>query len=559
MIEIKIQGKDVHVHEVGLKLLKLKTELSTRIGADVVSGKDYLSFPISALHAVKDMLPENSSLDPKLKNLLYKSNQHEIARIEALQLLNGESRIDLPEYWQSVLDPAQITATAAMTVQNLMGLCLFDEQGSGKTVMTIAAFDILRDRGEVDAMIVVCPKSMISEWQKGINVFCPDKYNIVLSEGNRKQKYGAALRSFDVLVVNYEGVEPMLISLLAIASAKKFLLVIDESYYLKNSESIRSAHTLRLRSECQRCFVLCGTPAPNTAHDLINQFNLADQGFTFGAFKKSREAEADWDKISMLTESRGLFIRRLKKDILTHVPKKNFHILTIELTGKQKKMYESARSELELELRNLNNETFKRILATYFQKRAALLQICSCPSIIDPTLSETSAKYLILDDLLSRLIGQGRKVILWSFYKRSLDELSSRYEKYNPVRVDGSVSANLRKEAVSLFQESRETMLFLGNPAAAGAGITLHSSYDAVYISYSNQAAHFLQSLDRIHRRGQLSDQVHYYFLICKDTIEENEIFRLRSKEIMQHDLLGDKIEWPTSLDDALEELRTHD
>lgn len=558
-MEIKIEDNDVRVYETGIKLLKLKTEMSSRIGSLITSGKNYISFPLSALHAVNDLLSENNSIDSAVKNQLEKFRLHKMARANALSIMEGEAVSNFPEHWRNILDPAQLTATAAMVVPYLLGLCLFDEQGSGKTVMTIGSFDILKDRGEVDAMIVVCPKSMISEWPKDIAQFCPNKYTIVTAEGNRKQKYDAALKDFDVLVTNYEGVEAMLVSLMASASSRKFLLVVDESYYLKNSDSVRSEHASRLRGKCQRCYVLCGTPAPNTAHDLINQFDLADLGFTFGAFKKSRDPEVDWDKIASLTETRGLFIRRLKTDILEHVAEKNFHVLRVDLTGKQKMMYESARSELELELKNLNNEAFKKKLVTYFQKRAALLQICSCPSAIDPTLSEIPAKYEALDELLQNLIGQGRKVIVWSFYKRSLDEIQNRYAKYNPVRVDGSIPTAARKDAVKLFQEDTQTMLFIGNPAAAGAGITLHSSYDAVYLSYSNQAAHYLQSLDRIHRRGQVSNEVNYYLLICKDTIEETEVIRLRGKEIRQHDLLGDHIKWPSSLDDALKELQAHE
>lgn len=558
-MEIKILGDDVHIYEVGLALLKLKTELSARIGSLVTSGKGYVSFPASALHDVNDLLTELHSADFELKSRLEKFREHDLARTCALSIMEGNSSFVFPNHWRNILDPAQITAAAAMTVTGLLGLCLFDEQGSGKTVMTIASFDVLKDHGDVDAMIVVCPKSMISEWPKDIVKFCSNKYKIVTAEGNRKQKYDAALKDFDVLVTNYEGVEVMLVSLMASASSRKFLLVIDESYYLKNSESLRSEITSRLRGTCKRCFVLCGTPAPNTAHDLVNQFDLADLGFTFGAFKKSKDPELDWSKIASLIDSRGLFIRRLKTDILDHVPEKNFHVLRVELTGKQKLMYEAARSELELELKNLNNETFRKKLVTYFQKRAALLQICSSPGAIDPTMSETPAKYQILDELLQDLIGQGRKVIVWSFYKRSLDEISSRYAQYNPVRVDGSIPSPVRKNAVRLFQDDPKTMLFIGNPAAAGAGITLHSSYDAIYVSYSNQAAHYLQSLDRIHRRGQVSDEVNYYLLICRDTIEETEVVQLRGKEIRQHDLLGDHIKWPTSLDDALEELESHE
>jgi SNF2 family DNA or RNA helicase len=263
----------------------------------------------------------------------------------------------------------------------------------------------------------------------------------------------------------------------------------------------------------------------------------------------------DRDKITALVEARGTFIRRLKADVLGEVPDKNFHVIRLPLKGRQALMYKKAKEGLEIELRGLDNTSFKRRLATYFQKRAALLQICSNPQSLDPTMTEVSAKMERLDELIELLIGSGRKVILWSFYKTSLDELASRYARFNPLRIDGSIGTSARREAVRLFQDDPSRMLFIGNPAAAGAGITLHAAFDAVYVSYSNQAAHYLQSLDRIHRRGQKSKEVNYYLLVCEGTIEETEVLRLRGKELNQHSLLGDDVPWPTSLDDALNEL----
>jgi SNF2 family DNA or RNA helicase len=557
-MRVRIDNDRVRIDSAGLELLKLKAEITKRIGSIMASGKDFISFPISSLSLVEDIISHDDS-DDSVRNALRQFQLHEDARKKALEVISANKPPSLQGIWTDILEPAQATAVEAMVVPNLLGLCLFDEQGSGKTVMTIAAFDILKQKEEVDAMIVICPKSMISEWPKDITRFLGSEYKIVIGDGNQQQKYETALSEFDVLVTNYEGVETMLVSLSAIASTHRYLLVVDESYYLKNRGSLRSEIAAKLRARCQRCFVLCGTPAPNSAYDLINQFDLADLGYTFGGFSKSANPADDWDNIASLVETKGLFIRRLKPEILQHVPEKNFHVLSVDLTGKQALMYEKARSALALELRSLNNETFKKHLTTYFQRRAALLQICSCPGAIDPTMSEIPVKYLVLDNLLESLIAQGRKVVLWSYYRKSIDELQDRYLKYNPVRIDGSItSSSERKDAVRSFQEDPSIMLFIGNPAAAGAGITLHAAYDAVYVSYSNQAAHYLQSLDRIHRRGQVSDEVNYYLLICKDTIEETEIVRLRGKELRQHDLLSDHIPWPTSLDDALGELTSH-
>jgi len=183
------------------------------------------------------------------------------------------------------------------------------------------------------------------------------------------------------------------------------------------------------------------------------------------------------------------------------------------------------------------------------------LQICAIPTNIDPTFSDTPVKYEELDKLLEKLFGEKRKVIIWTSYRASIDELTLRYARWNPLIIDGETSLAERKDAVDKFQNDSTRFLFIANPSAAGAGITLHASHDAIYMSYTNQAAHYLQSLDRIHRRGQRSECVNYYLFVCENTIEESEVQRLRAREIQQHDLLGDVVPWPTSLDDALAEL----
>lgn len=557
-MRISIDIGEVTIHVSGMRFLKLKSEIGKRIGKLLKTAKDTIIVPVSALTLIRDLLEDEAVDDADIRRHLEAFEHHRIAKDKALEIVENGGVEGVSIKWIEALDPAQATAVSAMTLPGILGLCLFDEQGSGKTVMSIAAFDLLKENDLVDAMIVVCPKSMVSEWPKDIQHFTTGKYKTVSADGDKRQKYEAAFKDFDILVTNYEGVNVMLTSLVASAATKRYLLVVDESYYLKNSDSVRSENVGRLRSHCQRCFVLCGTPAPNSAHDLVNQFDLADLGYTFSGFTKSKDPAEDWDQISGLVEARGLFIRRLKPEILQHVPEKNFHVIRVDLKGKQALMYDKARSDLELELKTLSNETFKKRLATYFQRRAALLQICACPDALDPTLSETPVKYAALDELLEKLVSEKRKVIVWSFFKQSLDEMMERYRRFNPVRVDGSVASPDRKAAVKFFQEDPKTMVFFGNPAAAGAGITLHASYDAIYVSYSNQAAHYLQSLDRIHRRGQVSDHVNYYLLVCRDTIEETEIIRLRGKEVRQHDLLGDHIPWPTSLDDALRELGSH-
>jgi SNF2 family DNA or RNA helicase len=551
-MEITFDKDYLSINTKGIAYLKLKSDIYNIIGNALIVSKENLKIPLSCVDMLYSLLSKvfnNGEYKPSVFDL------HSKARKIALDSLEKKQTDSITSYWNEILDIPQKYAVDAMVTKNLLGMCLFDEQGSGKTVMTIASFDILKEIDIIDSMIIICPKSMIQGWEEDIKKFLGNKYKTLIPTQNLGNKRDSLSNEYDILILNYESLESILVPLLAICSTNNTLLVIDESYYAKNKASIRSGNAVKLRDHCVRCFVLCGTPAPNSPYDLINQFNLADKGYTFSTFKSVGDEKKDKVIISDLINNRGTYIRRLKKDVFTSIPKKAFQIINIELKGYQKYLYEKAKKELELQLRTFDNRTFKKNLSTYFQKRSALLQICSIPKNIDPNYSETPSKYPYLDNLLGNLLLQGRKVIIWTYYKESVKELLSRYAKYKPLHIDGGSTMSERQDSIKYFQESDEYLLLIANPGAAGAGITLHASYDAIYFSYTNQAAHYLQSLDRIHRRGQKSKTVNYYLFVCNNTIEENEVIRLRARELQQHELLGDTIVWPSSLDEALSEL----
>ncbi len=139
--------------------------------------------------------------------------------------------------------------------------------------------------------------------------------------------------------------------------------------------------------------------------------------------------------------------------------------------------------------------------------------------------------------------------------RATLDALAERYASYGLVRIDGSVSSiDARIDAVDRFQRHPGTRVFLGNAAAAGAGITLTAAHHAIYESFSNQAAHYMQSVDRVHRRGQ-TEQVVSHVLIARDTIEDAEYTRLVEKERLGRELLGDSYEQPMTRERFLSEL----
>lgn len=557
-MKIWLDEDKVRIECVGLELLKLKALLASEGFDKISANKNTLTMAFSSWFHFSSKISfplEDLGIKKKTDSFF----KHADARKKIKEITDKKiNKTGIP-YWDNILEPLQANAVQCLVIQDLLGLCLFDEQGSGKTVMTIAAFDILFQRGELDSMIIVCPKTMVEEWKASVQKFA-SRFKPEVLDGTKSESYFKSVAENRILILNYEKAKEPTKSFLTTVSLKKTLLVVDESFYVKNESCMRSEGLKKLRNKCVKCYVLCGTPAPNSSHDLINQFNMADLEYTFGSFTKSKIPQDDNCEIQSLINTRGSYLRRLKEEILKNNPDKRFQTVLVEMKGRQLALYESARSKLELELKTLSNQTFKKQLASYFQKRAALLQICCCPSSVDETVCEETAKYYELDKLVSRLTGAGRKVVIWSFYKKSIDEIYERYKSYKAVKIDGSVTSNAdRKSRVTMFQEDPNVKIFVGNPAAAGAGITLHASSDTIYVSFSNQAAHYLQSLDRTHRRGQIAETVSYYFIICKNTIEENEILNLRRKELSQQNLLGDLVPINISLEDALKELRSRE
>ena len=457
-----------------------------------------------------------------------------------------------------ILDDHQIVNIAAMTLPNGFGLCLFDEQGAGKTVTTIFGYDLLVQRKYASRLLIVAPKSMLPEWEKDFTRFRPGLYVVKVIAGTGRAKRNTLRERADVYVTNFESVvsmEPNFRSLLR-GRPDETVLVVDESFFIKSSDAKRTRALRRLREWCGRAFVLCGTPAPNSPHDLVQQFSLVDFGTTFADVHLPDDRESAAPLVRKAINNRGIYVRHLKSKVLPGLPLRRFQRLYVPLRPEQEVLYGRLRDELVLDLNSVSDSQFRRSYSSFLARRTALLQICSNPGAVMQDYSEIPAKVLLLDDLLRRLINDdNEKVIVWSFYTSTIDLLVGRYSELGVVRYDGKVTeTSARSEAVRRFQEDESIRLFVGNPAAAGAGLTLHRARVAIYESMSSQAAHYLQSLDRIHRRGQTRD-VEYVVILCEDTLEITEYERLLRKQRMAGDLLGDKVTDPITRESFLRDL----
>jgi SNF2 family DNA or RNA helicase len=458
-----------------------------------------------------------------------------------------------------VLDRHQVVNVAAMTLSDSPGLCVFDEQGAGKTVTFIFALDLLVERDEVDQAIIVAPKSMVGEWPSDLARFRGGLYRTAVLSGAAKEKRRRLAEGADVFVTNFETAVSMEGELRALMRARpgRTVLAIDESFFIKSMDAKRTRALRRLREWAGRAYVLCGTPAPNAPGDLVQQFNLVDFGFCFDGIEVPKDRAEAAPVIQEAIEGRGLFVRHLKAEVLPELPLKRFQRVLVPMATEQASLYRATLEDLVHDVEDRDEAQFAQARMSFLARRAALLQICSNPAAVDPAYRETPAKLAAMDSLLERIVGRDReKVVVWSFYTASVTAIVERYAAHGTVRYDGAVDdVDARREAVRRFQEDDETMIFVANPAAAGAGLTLHRARVAIYESLSNQAAHYLQSLDRIHRRGQRRD-VEYVVMLCDGSLETIEYDRLVEKERAAQDLLGDRVTAPLTRETFLADVR---
>ena len=458
-----------------------------------------------------------------------------------------------------VLDQHQVVNVAAMTLPGSPGLCVFDEQGAGKTVTFIFAFDLLVERDQADLAVIVAPKSMIGEWPQDLERFRGDIYRTVVLTGTAKEKRRLLARGADIFVTNFETTVTMERELRGLMRARpgRTVLAVDESFFIKSLNAKRTRSLRRLREWAGRAYVLCGTPAPNSPTDLVQQFSLVDFGYCFGDVDVPTDRELATPVVQCAMEERGLFLRHLKSDVLPDLPAKRFQRMIVSMEEDQERLYRATLDDLIMDVESVDETGFAKRRTSFLARRATLLQICSNPSGVSESYEETPAKLVALDSLIKHLVDREReKVVIWSFYTASLSAIAGRYAHYGAVRYDGSVSdVRVRRDAVRRFQEDDETMVFVANPAAAGAGLTLHRARVAIYESLSNQAAHYLQSLDRIHRRGQ-ERAVEYVVVLCDGTLEVTEYDRLVGKEQAAQDLLGDHVDAPVTRETFLADVR---
>ena len=460
-------------------------------------------------------------------NLTWRGGDKLRTKIE--QLRKKPAAIAPPSNFRAQLRPYQIDGLNWLNFLSDAGLggILADDMGLGKTVQVLAHLTCEKARGRLKhPALVVAPTSLVGNWRDEASRFAPDLGVLVLHGANRAARY-EEIQQHDLVITTY----PLLPRDRDDLVKQQFsLLIMDEAQAIKNSRS-QAAQVVR-EIPAKRRLAMTGTPLENHLGELWAQFDAVEPGLLGSekafarAYRNPIEKGGDTERQQRLNKRvSSLLLRRRKEDVLTELPPKTEIVHPLELSGSQRQLYESLRlSQHERVRESIAARGLAQSGIVVLDALLKLRQACCDPRLVKLESArkvDESAKLDALLELVDGLIGEGRKVLVFSQFTAMLDLIAEALDERNLpfLQLTGDTPAAQRTDLVREFQTGT-TPIFLISLKAGGVGLNLTAA-DAVihYDPWWNPAVES-QATDRAHRMGQ-DKPVFVYKLICAGTVEE--------------------------------------
>ncbi|MFT4205380.1 MAG: DEAD/DEAH box helicase [Chitinophagaceae bacterium] len=471
-------------------------------------------------------------------------------RSQWLAWQDGNLHIPVPNTIRTELRPYQHKGFEWMVMLSQMqaGACLADDMGLGKTLQTICFLAYQQQHFPGKKCIVVCPASLIYNWEQEIQKFAPtlQPYIYRPQQGQGWEEFING--SYQVLVLSYHALRN---DIALFQSYTWQAAVIDESQNIKNPTARITKAVYELQANNR--IALSGTPVMNNTFDLYAQLQfllpglLGNREFFKKEYANPIDRDADMEKVNALRQLTGPFIlRRTKNQVATDLPEKMESVLWCEMTEAQKDFYDEVKANIQDSLfLGIQNEGLQRNKLNILQGIQRLRQACNSPLLIkdgnDYTPCEDSIK---IDRLMDELIGlkeAGNKALVFSQFTGMLDLIAARCAKENIdiYHFDGGTAVEKRRDMVAAFQDAEDsTTAFLISLKSGNAGLNLtNAQYVYLVDPWWNQAVE-QQAIDRTHRIGQRSS-VFAYRMICKGSIEEKIIALQEKKKLLSDELVS--------------------
>ena len=376
---------------------------------------------------------------------------------------------------------------------------LADEMGLGKTMQAIVAMRLLTHQGHLRRTLIVCPKPLVTNWQREIGLWAPE-LPVTVIEGKQSSRHWLWENAVEgILLVNYESL--VRDSLQATSTPRQFdLMIIDESQRIKNR--LGTTNEVICAMPRRRSWALTGTPIENSAEDLVGIFQFVSPGCLRPQMKipAIRQSVSDY------------VIRRSKDQVEIDLPPKMFRDADVQLAPEQRRAYQLAEDEGIVHLNDIGPAlTIQHV----FELVLRLKQICN----FDPATG-TSAKLDRLQADLEECVASGRKAIIFSQWVNTIEQLRDRLQQFGPLEYHGKIPAKHRDGVIETFRNDPDKHVLLMSYGAGSVGLNLQfAGYVFLFDRWWNPAVED-QAINRAHRIGA-SGPVTVTRFLAMGTIEE--------------------------------------
>ncbi|MEV0856949.1 DEAD/DEAH box helicase [Nocardia fluminea] len=472
------------------------------------------------------------------------------------------------------------------------GAILADDMGLGKTVQVLALLvherevatpaarpntaveptplAVVDTREQVGPTLLVCPMSVVGNWQRETQRFAPDLRVLVHHGPGRRQgaEFAASLADSDIAITTYA----LLARDITLLNEQQWeRIVLDEAQHIKNAVT-RQARAARALTARHR-LALTGTPVENRLEELRALFDFAmpkllgsPQSFR-AKFAVPIERERDQqaiDRLRLITDP--FVLRRLKTDpaVISDLPEKLEMTVRANLTVEQAALYQAVVDDMLDKLEDAKGMARKGAVLGALTR---LKQVCNHPAHYlgdgSPILrrgGHRSGKLALVEDVLDAVLADGEKALLFTQFREFgdliLPYLTERFGTPIPF-LHGGVPKQRRDDMVTGFQSENGPPLMLLSLKAGGTGLNLTAANHVIHLDRWWNPAVENQATDRAFRIGQ-QRAVQVRKLVCVDTIEERIDEMINGKKQLADLAVGAGENWITELStDELRELFT--
>lgn len=538
------QRQRAHTFQEALEMMLIGRDAST--GGTLADGDS----------AEVERLALDIQFDPLLSEIV-----HHLQKSDSMPLL------ETPAGFRGELRPYQTVGYSWLAFLRKYGLgaCLADDMGLGKTVQYTAYLVNSRTNGNVvpeadtpGPGLLICPTSVLGNWQKELERFAPD-LRVYLHYGSNRLKNEAfmkAVEDADVVLTSYSlcHLDEETLSLMTWDS-----ICLDEAQNIKNSQTKQAVAVRKLKG--MHRIAMTGTPMENRLAELWSIFEFINPGYLgrfssfMERFARPIERNGNEERVGQLQRLIAPFmLRRRKQDpeIELALPEKQESNVYVPLSREQAALYESIVSDMLQKVDALSAMERRGLILASLTR---LKQVCDHPALFQhETIFEheegRSTKFDRLLEMAGELLSEDDACLIFTQFVEAGNMVKSAIESALGERVlflHGGLRKAERDAIVQEFQEGTGASVLILSLKAGGVGLNLTRANHVFHLDRWWNPAVENQATDRAYRIGQ-TRRVQVYKFVSLGTLEERIHQMIERKQAISDQIVGNGEGWITEL-----------